>query len=162
MKARRVKVLFVCIGNSCRSPMAEAVARQDAGDTIEAFSAGLAPLGFVAAMTKQTLMKNGYAIDGLESKPIAQGVWEQADIVINMSGRARELTFREYAKVEDWEIADPYGDLEAYASAFATIRRRVADLAARLAASVPPRQTYGAKSAQPEKWAKGGSQGESV
>lgn len=161
MKTRRAKVLFVCIGNSCRSPMAEAIARQDAGDRIEAFSAGLAPLGFVAPMTRQTLVKNGYAVDGLDSKPIAPEVWEQADIVINMSGRARELTFREYAKVEDWEIADPYGDPEAYASTFATIRQRVADLAARLA-RVPPQQTYGAKRAQPEKCAKGSSQGDGV
>jgi len=55
MKTKRTKVLFICIGNSCRSPMAEAIAWQDASQEIEASSAGLAPLGFVAKMTTQTL-----------------------------------------------------------------------------------------------------------
>jgi len=44
--------------------MAEAIARQDALQEIEASSAGLAP-GFVAEMTTQTLLRNGYAVDGL-------------------------------------------------------------------------------------------------
>ena len=132
METRRTRVLFVCIGNSCRSPMAEAIARKDARDKIEPFSAGLAPLGFVSEMVKQTLLKNGYPVDGLESKPIAREVWEEADIIINMSGRARELAFREHSKVEDWEIEDPYGDPEVYSRTFEKIRYRVVELAERL------------------------------
>ena len=104
-----MRVLFVCLGNSCRSPMAEAIARRNASDVIEASSAGLAPLGFVAEMTIKTLLRNGYPVEGLRSKPILREAWEAADIVINMSGRARELAFREYARVEDWDIEDPYG-----------------------------------------------------
>jgi protein-tyrosine-phosphatase len=112
--------------------MAEAIARQDASDKIEAFSAGLAPLGFILDMTKQTLLSNGYSVDGLESKPIARELWDGSDIIINMSGRARELVFRDYAKVEDWEIEDPYGDPEIYPRSFEKIRQRVAELAKRL------------------------------
>src|SRR5258706_85520 len=41
-KDGRTRVLFVCIGNACRSPMAEAIERLDAPDAIEAFSAGWA------------------------------------------------------------------------------------------------------------------------
>ena len=37
---RKVRVLFVCIGNACRSPMAEAIARQDADELLEVQSAG--------------------------------------------------------------------------------------------------------------------------
>src|SRR6202047_3917574 len=96
MKTQRAKVLFVCIGNSCRSPMAEAIAWKDASQEIEASSAGLAPLGFVADMTTQTLLKNGYAVDGLTSKPISSEAWESADIVINMSGRASEFAFHNF------------------------------------------------------------------
>ena len=68
------KVLFVCMGNACRSPMAEAIAHLDAPDAIDAFSAGLMPIGFVPALTKQTLMKNGYRVEGLESKGISSAV----------------------------------------------------------------------------------------
>jgi len=135
MKTRRAKVLFICIGNSCRSPMAEAIAWQDASHEIEASSAGLAPLGFVADMTTQTLTQNGYAAAGLASKPIASEVWESADIIINMSGRSSKLAFRNFsdrAKVEDWEIEDPYGDSAKYQGTFEKIQQRVAELAGRL------------------------------
>ena len=126
-------MLFVCLGNSCRSPMAEAIARRNASDVIEASSAGLAPLGFVAEMTIKTLLRNGYPVEGLGSKPVLREAWEAADIVINMSGRARELAFREYARVEDWDIEDPYGDdAETYQRTCETIQRRVAELAEKL------------------------------
>jgi len=129
-KYRRKRVLFVCIGNACRSPMAEAIARVDASDVIDAFSAGLAPTGFVTELTKQTLMTNGCWVEGLESKVISPKVWEQVDIIINMSGRPRELTFYEYSKVEDWKIEDPYGqDPDTHQRVFDKIRRRVAKLA---------------------------------
>jgi TonB family protein len=129
-KDDRVKVLFVCVGNACRSPMAEAIARVDASDAIEAFSAGLTPIGSVAGMTKQTLRRNGYRVRGLEPKSISTEVWERADIVINLSGRAREESFRQHSKVEDWEIEDPFGkDAEVYQKVFEAIRLRVAELA---------------------------------
>jgi arsenate reductase (thioredoxin) len=132
---KRAKVLFVCIGNSCRSPMAEAIARRDASEEIEASSAGLAPLGFVAEMTTQTLLRNGYAVEGLASKPISAEAWQSADIVINMSGRAKEFAFRtlrRHAKVEDWDVEDPYGDAEKYQGTLENVKRHVAELALRL------------------------------
>jgi TonB family protein len=128
-KDGRIKVLFVCIGNACRSPMAEAIARLDAPDAIEAFSAGLAPIGFVPWLTKLTLRRNRYWVKGLQPKSISPEVWEQADIVINLSGRPREQAFREYSKVEDWEIEDPFdGDLDTYQQVFEKIRLRIAEL----------------------------------
>jgi len=104
--------------------MAEAIARRDASQQIEASSAGLAPLGFIAEMTTQTLLRNGYAADGLASKPISSDAWESADIVINMSGRAREFAFRNFrghAKIEDWEIEDPYGDSGKYQGTYEAV-----------------------------------------
>jgi protein-tyrosine-phosphatase len=122
--------------------MAEAIARQDAQEQMDVSSAGLAPLGFVAELTTQTLLKNGYAVDGLTSKPISSEAWESADIVINMSGRAREFAFRNFnghRKVEDWEIEDPYGDATKYQGTYESIQRRVAELARRLRKESVPR-----------------------
>ena len=51
--------------------MAEAIARYDAADVIEPASAGLSPLGYIADLTKQTLMRNGYSVTGLTSDPLA-------------------------------------------------------------------------------------------
>src|SRR5258708_8129197 len=128
-----IRVLFVCLGNSCRSPMAEAIARRNAADVIEASSAGLAPLGFVANMTRRILANNGYPTENLESKPILPDLWDAADLVINMSGRSRQQVFREHGKVEDWVVEDPYGDdPETYQRTCETIQRRVAELAEKL------------------------------
>ena len=129
----RVRVLFLCIGNACRSPMAEAIARQNAADIIEASSAGLAPFGAVTSMTRSTLEANGYSALGLESKGIAPELWDAADVVINMSGRARELAFRSWEKVEDWKVEDPYGaDPALYQRIFEEIAQRIAEFTARL------------------------------
>jgi protein-tyrosine-phosphatase len=129
----RVRVLFVCLGNACRSPMAEAIARRDDEDVIEASSAGLSPLGRVEAMTKKTLAENGYPAEGLKSKPILLDEFDRADLVINMSGQAKELAFDDPSKVEDWQVEDPYGeDAEVYQRIFKEIEKRVAKLADRL------------------------------
>ena len=132
-KIGRTKVMFVCLGNACRSPMAEAIALRDAADVIEASSAGLTPLGHVERMTKQTLENNDYPVDGLNSKYVEPSVFDATEIVINMSGLPRELFFENPAKVEDWCVEDPYGaDAELYQRIFEDIRRRVTELATRL------------------------------
>jgi arsenate reductase (thioredoxin) len=126
----RTRVLFVCIGNACRSPMAEAIARYDAADVMEPSSAGLSPLGYIADLTKQTLMRNGYSLDGLTSNAFALEAADAADIIINMTGRLREEPFWEAGKVEDWIVEDPFGaDPETYQRVFEGIKRRVHQLA---------------------------------
>ena len=55
MPAKKLRVLFVCLGNACRSPMAEAIASHDASDVLEASSAGLYPLGEIPDETQETL-----------------------------------------------------------------------------------------------------------
>lgn len=123
-------MLFVCIGNACRSPMAEAIARYDAADVIEPRSAGLSPLGKVADLTKQTLVNNGYSAQGLTSDPMTQEACQTADIIINMTGQPRDEAFWEQAKVEDWFVGDPYGgDTDTYQKVFEGIKRRVHQLA---------------------------------
>jgi arsenate reductase (thioredoxin) len=133
MEQKKTHVLFVCFGNACRSPMAEAIARSEAADVIEAASAGLYPLGEIPLHTREALKQNGYSADGLASKRIASDAWKRADLVINLSGRLRELEFEEYEKVQDWDVGDPYGeDAATYQRILEEIRGRVKDLAQRL------------------------------
>jgi protein-tyrosine-phosphatase len=137
-KSYRKKVLFVCLGNACRSPMAEAIARRDAADVIEACSAGLSPLAYVPVLTTQTLAANGYSIENLCSTPITRAVWDSADVVINMSGVAKERAFTDPEKVEDWDVPDPYGsDPVLYQTIYEDIQRKVVQLAERLRGAVP-------------------------
>ncbi len=126
------------MGNACRSPMAESIARRDASDVIEPLSAGLSPLGFLPELTTQTLVNNGNSADALISTPINREVWDDADIVINMSGVPKERAFADRQKVEDWDVQDPYGgDPAFYQAVYEDIRRRVVLLAERLRKAVP-------------------------
>jgi arsenate reductase (thioredoxin) len=125
-RSQRTLVLFVCVGNACRSPMAEAIARYDAADVMEASSAGLYPLGYIAELTKQTLVKNGYSASGLTSDPITREAMDAADLIINMTGTPSDHVFGDRENVEDWLVEDPYGeDPETYQRVFEGIQRRV-------------------------------------
>jgi len=129
----KLRVLFVCIGNSCRSPMAESISHRDAFDVIEPSSAGLFPLGFVAELTIRTLQQNGCPTHGLSSKPVTTDLWNAADIVVNMSGQQKQRAFSPSEKVVDWNVEDPYGtDPAVYQRIFDEIAERIEDLAARL------------------------------
>ncbi len=109
--------------------MAEAIARYDAADVIEASSAGLSPMGSIAEQTKETLILNGYSADGLTSDLFTREAAKAADIIINMTGTQREI-FWEQEKVEDWVVQDPYGSApETYQRVFEGIKRRIDQLA---------------------------------
>ena len=130
-----LKVLFVCLGNSCRSPIAEAVARHMASDVIAASSAGLSPLGRIQDSTRKVLLERGIAVDSQFSKGLNDDTLLQpADLIINMSGYPGNSIFAG-RKFEDWDVQDPYGeDMETYRRICDDIEARVADLAARIRA----------------------------
>ena len=110
--------------------MAEAIARYDAADVIEAFSAGLSPMGSIAEQTKETLILNGYSANGLSSNPLTREAADAADIIINMTGRQGEEIFWDQEKVEDWVVQDPFGSApETYQRVFDGIKRRINQLA---------------------------------
>ncbi len=132
---RKPRVLFVCIGNSCRSPMAESIARHDSSHIFDSTSAGLTPLGVVQKQTIETLSGNGYPVENLSSNAIRNDEWAAADLVINMSGYPKQRVFArtEWHKVEDWNVEDPYGsDPHVYQRIFEDIRTRIESLTARL------------------------------
>lgn len=60
-------VLFLCVGNSCRSQMAETLLRRHAGDRFEVASAGLKPKP-IDPMTLEVLEEIGIETSGLRSK----------------------------------------------------------------------------------------------
>jgi protein-tyrosine-phosphatase len=129
-----VKVLFVCIGNSCRSQMAEALARHWASDVIEASSAGINALGQIESSTLAVLKERGVPAGGQYSKPLLEADCEAADLVVNMTGRPGKAVLPWTGrKILDWQVTDPYGqDLELYRRICDDIDERVAQLADRL------------------------------
>jgi protein-tyrosine-phosphatase len=127
------RVLFLCLGNACRSPIAESIARRDASDILDPSSAGLFPLGYIPPATLHALYSNGYSSEALSSKPVSRETWDNADLIINLSGARTDPLFADSNNVEDWNIADPFGGTpEVYQKALEDIAARVHDLADRL------------------------------
>lgn len=126
-----VSILFVCIGNTCRSPMAEAIARGLAGGKITAGSAGLMPFGRIVEGTRYALDRLGYDDAGLSSKGIEDVDFESFDIVVSLLGDAglSSLPPAPGAHVEAWDIPDPYGeDEEFYLATARELERRIRTL----------------------------------
>ncbi len=129
-----VKVLFVCIGNSCRSQMAEALARRWASDVIEPSSAGTHALGRIESSTLAVLKERGAPADGQYSKSLIEADCEAANLIVNMTGQpGKDILPWTGRKVLDWDVTDPYGEnLELYRRICDEIDARVAELADRL------------------------------
>lgn len=80
---RRLKVLFLCTGNACRSQMAEGWARALKGAEIEAFSAGVAPC-FVHPLAIEVMEEAGVDISGQYSKHVEEMEGIPFDYVVTL------------------------------------------------------------------------------
>ncbi|MCU0234580.1 MAG: hypothetical protein MUE90_11205 [Thermoanaerobaculales bacterium] len=126
-------LLFICLGNSCRSIMAEAMARSLGGERVAASSAGLAPAGFVAEATLATLAERGHLTTDLRSKGLEAVAGQQFDVVVSLLGaRGLDLLPPEIGnRREAWEIPDPFGeDPSVYGQVAARLELLVAGLLA--------------------------------
>lgn len=83
------KVLFLCIGNSCRSQMAEAIVNARLGETWEAFSAGSRPTGFVHPKALAALAEIGIRHAG-RSKSMDEFRGTAFDLVVTVCNSAAE------------------------------------------------------------------------
>src|SRR5690348_16728584 len=100
------RVLFVCIGNSCRSQMAEGFARTYGSDVILAASAGIAPALMVAADTRRAMKEKNISLDDHFPKGVEQLSKAHFDLIINMSGV--ELP-ESLGTIRTWKVRDPIG-----------------------------------------------------
>ena len=109
----KTRVLFVCIGNSCRSQMAEGFARKYGDDVMIAASAGLAPAFGVAQDTVRTMDDKNIDVRDHFPKGLKQLGRAEFDLIVNMSGF--ELPDDVVAPARDWDVRDPIGeDYETY------------------------------------------------
>ena len=87
--AARLKVLFLCTGNSCRSQMAEGWARHLKGDVIEPYSAGIEAHGLNPQAVK-VMAEAGVDISSQRSKNVAELMDVPLDYVVTVCGHANE------------------------------------------------------------------------
>jgi arsenate reductase (thioredoxin) len=125
--ARKKSVLFVCIGNSCRSQMAEGFARAYGSDIVIASSAGLAPATIIAPLTRQIMQERNVRLDGHFPKPLHIAGREPFDLIVNMSGHP--LPPGTSGRVVDWPVPDPIGKTQEF---YRSVAARIEALVMRL------------------------------
>ena len=104
----KLRVLFLCTGNSARSQMAEALLRNHAGEFFDVASAGTAPEG-VDRRTIVALQRFGLATDELRSKPVSEFKGQRFDFVITLCNKAAQecANFPTAGELIAWDFADP-------------------------------------------------------
>jgi arsenate reductase (thioredoxin) len=103
---RRYRVLFVCIGNACRSQMAEAFARAYGSDILVARSAGLFPAGAISSVTRALMLEKNIGLDGCVPKSLDE-TGTDFYLIVNMSGEPFPVPCS--TLVREWDVEDPVG-----------------------------------------------------
>jgi ArsR family transcriptional regulator, arsenate/arsenite/antimonite-responsive transcriptional repressor / arsenate reductase (thioredoxin) len=104
-----VRVLFLCTGNSARSPMAEALAKARSGGAVEAYSAGSHPRPLHP--NAMQVMRGEYGLDlgAQASKHLSAFEGQHFDWVISLCDRVREVCpeFPGFPETIHWSIDNP-------------------------------------------------------
>lgn len=133
MSAEPVRVLFLCTGNSCRSQMAEALARSIAGNRIECHSAGTVsePINPLAVLA---MAEVGIDISTQQSKSTDVFLNQPWDFVITLCDRAREqcAPLPTAKELIHWRIDDPVAAKSVAADPLRAYRRAREDLRHRI------------------------------
>lgn len=123
------RILFVCTGNTCRSPMAEAVLLHHGKEVFEVKSAGVfADAGSDASAHAKTALKEQGIEINHTSRQLTEEMLQWADVVLTMTRGHKQTIAHYYPRLEnkvytlyeytdriDRDISDPYGgSLEVY------------------------------------------------
>ena len=106
----RVSVLFVCTGNSARSPIAEALLRHRTADRVTVTSAGTRPAPRLHPQAVRVLREEfGIDISGQRPRHLDTLCGRRFDQVITLCDKAREsrLDLTDHPRRVHWSIADP-------------------------------------------------------
>ncbi len=99
-------ILFVCVANSCRSQMSEAIARSMVGDAWEIWSAGSHPSGRIHPVASQLMSEIGLDLSAHWSKGLDQVPARRWEYVVTM-GCGDACPHVPAAHRLDWQIPDP-------------------------------------------------------
>lgn len=129
---KRIKVAFICVHNSCRSQMAEAISKIYASETYEAYSAGTHIKNQINQDAVQVI-KELYDVDMEQTqKSKLIDSLPNIDVIITM-GCEVECPYLPSLHREDWGLDDPTGkSKEVFIETAKTIESKVIDLVDRI------------------------------
>jgi len=125
----KIKVLFLCTGNSCRSQIAEGWAKHLKGNIIDVYSAGIRPIG-VSSRAIQVMVEEGVDISTQKSQHLDEFSQIDFDYVITLCDNAAVNcpVFPGQAKVFHKPFEDPYfasGSEEEILETFRKVRNEI-------------------------------------
>ena len=105
----KIKVLFLCTGNSCRSQIAEGWARELKGNVIDAYSAGIRPIG-VSSRAIKAMAEEGVDISMHKSQHVDEFSGIDFNYVVTLCDNAAENcpVFSGKTRIVHKPFDDPY------------------------------------------------------
>ena len=100
-------ILFLCVANSARSQLAEALARQRFGDEVRVYSAGSQPSGRVNPYAVRVLEEVGIDTRNLRSKAIDEIDLDGVDLIVTLCAEEACPVVSARARRLDWAMPDP-------------------------------------------------------
>ena len=124
-----IKVAFICVHNSCRCQIAEALGKRFAAEVFESYSAGTELKDHINPDAVR-LVKELYGIDmELTQRPKLLEDVPPVDVVVTM-GCNVECPYLPCKRREDWGLPDPTGKSDdEFISVIRTIEKRIIELA---------------------------------
>ena len=153
-----MKILFVCTGNTCRSALAEGIARREAIDRglidFEVSSAGTSAWNGAPASDGGLLvaLERGVDLSGHRARQLTREIVEDQDVILVMGphhleraealggeGKSHLLTHYAAHGSSDRAVSDPFGgDLEVYRATYEELEREIRRVFDRIAAEHSP------------------------
>jgi len=136
--AARVRVLFLCTGNSARSQMSEALIEHLSGGTVEAASAGSHPK-LLHPNAVRVMRKRGLDISGNRTKHLDEFLSGRFDRVITLCDRVREVCpeFPGHPELVHWSVPDPAQAGATNRASYPAFERTAAELETRIGFLLP-------------------------
>ena len=101
------RILFLCVANSARSQMAEALAHRQFGDAVGVYSAGSQPSGRVNPYAIRVLEEAGIDTRDLRSKAIDEIDLDAMDLIVTLCAEEACPVVSARARRLDWAMPDP-------------------------------------------------------
>ena len=142
-----MNIYFVCTGNTCRSPMAEAILKDKNLSHIEVKSAGIYALdGGEMSENAQAVLKEENIDHNHVSRQVNEQDIEWADLILTMTGAHKELILRAYIQAHGktytlkeyvtpysgQDVFDPFGgDISTYKQTYQELKRLIEEFEAK-------------------------------